>query len=106
MLIQPCNLFLQKSVSKGQYAPQNNMVNYTSSPIIVSYMIGPTTSDQLCSQSITILKMHEDVKVLQNLLYQNGTIIRSTTHHPTKYESYQTNDHSGVAFTKLRKTHE
>jgi hypothetical protein len=49
----------QKStVSKRHHAPPNNVDNYTPLPIIVSYMIaiGPTTSDELRSQSITILK--------------------------------------------------
>ena len=42
------------------------MVQYTSRPIIVSYMItiGSTTSEELRSQIIAILKMHEKVKVL------------------------------------------
>ena len=42
------------------------MVEYTSRPIIVSYMItiGSTTSEELRSQIIAILKMHEKVKVL------------------------------------------
>jgi hypothetical protein len=42
------------------------MVEYTSRPIIVSYMItiGSTTSEELRSQIIAILKMHEKVKVI------------------------------------------
>jgi len=65
-IIQPQNytiitlIFQQKStVSKRHYAPLNNMVNYTSWPIVILYMIamGPTTSEELRSQSITLLKM-------------------------------------------------
>ena len=42
------------------------MVEYTSRPIIVSYMItiGSTTSEELRSHIIAILKMHEKVKVI------------------------------------------
>ena len=46
--------------------------------------IGPTTSEELRSQSIIILKMHENVKVpllIKRLLNLNGKIILSTTHY-------------------------
>jgi hypothetical protein len=40
------------------------MVDYTSWPFIVSSMIAiGTTSEELRSQSITILKMYENIKV-------------------------------------------
>ena len=57
------NLFRPKDTYN---VPLNNMVEYTSRPIIVSYMItiGSTTSEELRSQIIAILKMHEKVKVL------------------------------------------
>jgi hypothetical protein len=59
------------------------MINYTSWPIILLNMktIKPTTSEELRSQDITILKMHENVKVpkpLQQLSNQNGGISWST----------------------------
>jgi len=76
----------QKSfVSKRHYAPPNNVGNYTPLPIIVSYMIaiGPTTSDELRSQSITILKTLKFYNSYKNYwnLNQNGRIIWSTIHH-------------------------
>ena len=52
------------------------MVDYIKLPIIVSNMkaIGPTTSEELYSKCIIILKMHENIKVphLKKLLNQNG----------------------------------
>jgi hypothetical protein len=62
------------------------MINYTSWPIALPNVktIKPTTSDELCSQDITILKIHENVKVpkpLQKSSNQNGGISWSTTHH-------------------------
>ena len=46
--------------------------------------VAPTSLEELRSQSITILKLHENVKVsllLQKWSNQNGGIIWSTTHH-------------------------
>jgi len=46
--------------------------------------IGPTTSEKLRSQSIIILKRHENIKVpllIKKLLNQNGKIISLTTHY-------------------------
>jgi len=59
------------------------MTNYIAFPIVLQNMKGitPTILEELRSQSITILKMHENVKVLQKLSNQNGGIIWSTTHH-------------------------
>jgi hypothetical protein len=53
------------------------MINYTSWPIILLNMktIKPTTSDELCSQDITILKIHENVKVPQPLQQSSNQII-------------------------------
>ena len=82
----------QKStVSKRHHAPPNNVDNYTPLPIIVSYLIaiGPTTSDELRSQSITILKTLKFYNSYKNYwnLNQNGRIIWSTIHH--NQSSYQ-----------------
>ena len=59
------NFSKKSTVSKRHYTPLHNMVNYTSWPIIVSYVIaiGPIISEELHSQCITILKMHENIKV-------------------------------------------
>ena len=68
------------------------MVDYTLWPIIASYMIaiGLRTSEELCSQMITILKLHENVNVpqlLQKSLNSIGRILWSTKHHDQS--SYQ-----------------
>jgi hypothetical protein len=62
------------------------MNNYTSWPIALPNVktVRPTTSDELCSQNITILKIHENVKVPklpQQSSNQNGGILWSTTQH-------------------------
>jgi len=63
----------------------NNMVNYTSWPIILPNMkaIGTLTSEKLHSQSITISKMHEN---------QNGSILRSH-HDQSSYHRWKLSDH-------------
>ena len=60
---------------------QDNMINYISWTIILPNMkaIRPTISEELHSQDITTMKMHE--KLLQKLCDQNGGIIWSTIHH-------------------------
>ena len=82
-------------------------VQYDKLHIITNYpTFGPTSSEGLHSQSITILKLHEGVKF--HTSYKNRQIkmvvyydqLHIMTNHPTKYENYQTNDFRGVAFTK------
>ena len=63
--------------------------------------MGPTTSEELRSQSITLLKMLWSLNSYK-IVNQNSRKydqLHNMTKYPTKYESYQTNDLRGVAFT-------
>ena len=56
-----------------------------------------TSSGELRSQSIPILKLHENVILTPHNCYINQLHI--IINQPTKYESYQTNDHREIAIT-------
>ena len=58
---------------------------------------GSTSSEELRSQSITILKLHENVILTSHNCYINQLHI--IINQATKYESYQTNDHREIAIT-------
>jgi len=59
------------------------MINYTSFILQNMKAIRPTTTKELCSQSITILKMHEKVlsSIIIKIIVSKCRYIWSTTHH-------------------------